>query len=130
MATNNQNLNYNLDSIAQPFNDNISANTYFNNYFVPNAKVSPNVDTAIISYFEEIAYNTAAARALASAVIYTSQAQGIDPMVTLKEFTQLPKGELNTYLVMFLNMQRKGTSYLGLTNQPSTNPYVNRTIVP
>ena len=130
MTTNNQNLNYNLDPISQSTNDNTTANTYFNNYFLPNARVSPNVDTAIISYFEGISYNTASAKALASAVIYTSQAQGIDPMVTLKEFTQLPEGELNAYLVMFLNMQRKGTSYLGLTNQPSTNGYVNRTILP
>lgn len=130
MTTNNQNLNYNLDPISQSTNDNTTANTYFNNYFLPNARVSPNVDTAIISYFEGISYNTASAKALASAVIYTSQAQGIDPMVTLKEFTQLPKAELNAYLVMFLNMQRKGTSYLGLTNQPSTNAYVNRTILP
>ena len=130
MTTNNQNLNYNLDPISQSTNDNTTANTYFNNYFLPNARVSPNVDTAIISYFEGISYNTASAKALASAVIYTSQAQGIDPMVTLKEFTQLPEAELNAYLVMFLNMQRKGTSYLGLTNQPSTNAYVNRTILP
>lgn len=125
-----QNLEYNIDPINVPVNDNVSSTTYFNNYFGVDAKVSPNVDTAIISYFEEISYNRESAKALASAVIYTSISQGVDPMVTLQEFTKLPKGDLNSYLVMFLNIQRKGTSYLGITNQPTANKYVNRAILP
>jgi len=92
--------------------------------------VSSNVDAAILSYFESVSFNSEAAKALASAVIYTSKSQGVNPMQTLQEFTKLPKGELNAYLVMFLNMQRKGTSYLGITNQPITNKYINRSILP
>ena len=125
----NQNITSNLDPIDMGVNDNTTPNTYFNNYFGPTVNVSPNVDSAIISYFEEISYNRESAKALASAVIFTSREQGVDPMVTLREFTKLPKGELNSYLVMFLNMQRKGTSYLGITNQPSVNKYVNRSII-
>lgn len=130
MATNQQNLQYNVSGINQQVNDNSSAPQYFNNYFNQVITVSPNVDAAILAYFEEVADNKDAAKALASAVIYTSKTQGVDPMATLSEFAQLPKGELNAYLVMFLNLQRKGTSYLGITNQPITNKYVNRSILP
>jgi hypothetical protein len=119
----------NLNAVDLSVNDNTNPNTYFNNYFGPNVKVSPNVDAAILSYFEEVTYNKEAAKALAAAVIYTSTQQGINPMESLKEFTKLPKGELNAYLVMFLNMNRKGTSYLGITNQPIANKYVSRAII-
>jgi hypothetical protein len=121
--------NTNLNPVNLAVNDNTNPNVYFNNYFGPNVRVSPDVDTAILSYFEEIAFNREAAKALASAVIFTSVQQNVDPMETLREFTKLPKGQLNAYLVMFLNMQRKGTSYLGITNQPIANKYINRSIL-
>lgn len=111
-------------------NGNTNPNKYFNNYFGPTFKVSPNVDAAVLSYFEEVCDNKAAAELLASAVMYTSYTQKINPMQTLTEFTKLPKGELNNYLTMFLNLQRVGTSYLGISNQPITNKYINRAILP
>ena len=104
------------------------ANRYFNNFFEIPVEVSSNVDAAIIAYFEQISDNKESARALASAVIYTSVKQGLNPMETLKEFQQLPKGELDAYTAMFLNFERKGTSYLGISNQPEINKYVQRSI--
>ena len=127
--TTERNLNYNLDAINVETNDNVKGKSYFNNYFTPNVNVSPNIDASILAYFEELSYNKESAKALASAVIYTAKSQGIEPMQALTEFTKLPKGQLNAYLVYFLNIQRKGTSYLGITNQPITNKYVNRTII-
>ena len=127
--TTERNLNYNLDAINVETNDNVKGPSYFNNYFTPNVNVSPNVDASILAYFEELSYNKESARALASAVIYTAKSQGVDPMQALTEFTKLPKGQLNAYLVYFLNLQRKGTSLLGITNQPITNKYVSRTIL-
>jgi hypothetical protein len=121
--------NFNLGSIDLTVNDNVDPTKYFNNYFEKELKISPNVDAAIIAYFETVCDNKEAAKALASAVIYTSQTQRINPMQTLKEFAALPAGQLNSYLVMFLNMQRKGTSYLGITNAPVTNKYVTRAIL-
>jgi hypothetical protein len=105
-------------------------NKFFNNFFEIPIEVSSNVDTAIISYFEQIADNKEAAKALASAVIYTSYKQGLNPMETLAEFQKLPKGELDAYTAMFLNFERKGTSYLGLTNSPVINKYIQRSILP
>lgn len=104
---------------------------YFNNFFNQSFSVSPNVDDAIISFFEKVTSgNKEAARILASAVIFTSLAQKIDPMATLQQFTTLSSGELNAYLTMFLNLNRVGTSYLGISNQPITSKYVARTILP
>lgn len=104
------------------------ADKYFNNFFEIPVEVSSNVDAAIVAYFEQIADNKEAARALASAVIYTSVKQGLNPMETLKEFQKLPDGELDAYTAMFLNFERKGTSYLGISNQPQINKYVQRSI--
>ena len=38
--------------------------------------------------------------------------------------------ELDAYLTMFLNINRVGTSLLGLSNSPQTSPYVTRAILP
>lgn len=105
------------------------ASKYFNNFFDVPAEVSSNVDASIIAYFENITDNKEAARALASAVIYTSAKQGADPMTTLKEFQKLPPGELDAYTTVFLNLARVGTSYLGVTTQPVMNKYIKRTIL-
>lgn len=105
-------------------------NNYFNNFFDIPVQFSTNINSAVIAYFEQIADNKESAKALASAVIYTSLKQGIDPMSTLDEFKKMPVSELNDYLVMFLNLERKGTSYLGVVNAPKINQYIERTILP
>ena len=48
----------NLGAVDQSVNDNTDPNRYFNNYFDPTFTVSPNVDAATLSYFEEVAFNT------------------------------------------------------------------------
>lgn len=126
----NQSINYNLDAIKLTTNASTSATTYFNNYFLPTFTVAPNVDAAVISYFESVTENKESAKVLASAVIYTAHTQGIDPMSILGQFTNLPTGELTQYLTMFLNMQRVGTSFLGLSTQPLANKYVSRAVLP
>lgn len=128
MALDNQ--GYNVKPINTTVNDNTDPNKYFNNYFSPTFQVNSNIDAAVLSYFENVCSNKNAAEILASAVIYTSYTQQVNPMDTLAEFTKLPKGDLNAYLTMFLNLQRVGTSYLGITNRPVTNKYINRAILP
>ena len=120
----------NLDQIN--LNDLVEKNVdkYFNNFFEIPVEVSSNVDAAIIAYFENIADNKESARQLASAVIYTSVKQGINPMETLSEFTKLDPGEADAYTTLFLNFDRVGTSYLGLKTSPTINKYVQRSILP
>jgi hypothetical protein len=120
----------NIQSPSFQVNDNSSAKQYFNNYFTPEYDISPNANDAIVSFFERVADNKTSAQALASAVIYTSLSQNIDPMVTLKEFAKLPKGTLNEYTALFLNLNRIGSSLLGVSIAPRINPYVTRAILP
>lgn len=104
--------------------------TFFNNYYLPAITVSQNVDDAILGFFQRISDTKESARALAGAVIMTSVSQGVDPMEILKKFASMKPGDLNNYLVMFLNLNRVGTSYLGINNAPKTSKYVARMIRP
>jgi hypothetical protein len=121
--TNLTGINTNAISPANP-------DKFFNNFFDFPIEVSTNVDAAIVAHFEQIADSKEGARALASAVIYTAIKQGVDPMAALDEFKKIPPGELDVYTALFLNFERKGTSFLGLTNQPAQNKYVTRAILP
>jgi hypothetical protein len=103
---------------------------YFNNIFLRPATVTNNQDAAIIGFFEKQTNgNKLAAQVLASAVIYTALAQNTDPMDIISQLANLPNGQLNSYLTMFLNLNRVGTSYLGINNQPITNKYIKRAIM-
>lgn len=123
MATINNIGNIDVNSL-------IDTESFFNNTFRPPITVSQNIDDAIIGYFQQIADSREAARNMAAAVILTSVSQGIDPMETLREFAKLDRGQLNQYAAMFLNMNRIGTSYLGITNQPQAGKYIKRLIKP
>jgi hypothetical protein len=111
-------------------NSEASTQNFFNNTNLPPTTVSQNIDDAVIGYFQQVAENKESAKSLAAAVILTSISQGIDPMETLEEFSRMGKEKLNSYLTMFLNLNRVGTSYLGLSNRPATNKYVARMILP
>ena len=118
----------NLERVDLDFISEQDTQKYFNNFFEVPTEVSSNVDAALISYFETITVNKESARALASAVIYTSKKQGIDPMVTLDNFKRLPPGNLDEYTAAFLNLERVGTSFIGIRVSPVINKYVQRLI--
>jgi hypothetical protein len=108
-----------------------SGQNYFNNFFINGATVSTDQNDALVGYFQDQTNgNTAAAQVLASAVIATAVAQGVNPMEVLQQFTSLPRGQLNLFLATFLNLNRVGTSYLGVNNQPIVNKYIQRAILP
>jgi hypothetical protein len=107
-----------------------STQAFFNNLNLPPISVSQNVDDAIIGYFQQITETKEAARALAGAVILTAASQGVDPMETLQEFAKMDAGKLNSYTTMFLNLNRVGTSYLGINNSPTAPKYVAHMIRP
>ena len=110
-------------------NDFSSTSQFFNNFFTSDYNITPDANDAIVSYFQTITDNAESAQALAASVIYTSLMQGIDPMATLQQFSQLPKGTLNEYVALFLNLNRIGSSLLGVSVAPNVNPYVKRTIL-
>jgi hypothetical protein len=102
---------------------------YFNNYYTPKIEISENINDAILSFFEQQTGNKESAKLLVQAVVDTAQAQREDPMVVLTTFQKMPPGELNAFLVLYLNLSRVNTSYLGVRNQGTSNPYVTRLIV-
>jgi len=120
----------NLKKITINAIDPPDADKFFNNYFDIPIEVSSNIDSAVIAHFETIAEDKEAAKALASAVIYTAKKQGIDPMVVLDEFKKVLPGNLNNYTALFLNYERKGSSLLGVRTQPVQNKYITRAILP
>ena len=103
---------------------------FFTNYFTPSFTVSQNVDDTILSFFEKITENKESAKVLASSVIYTSLARDIDPMEILAKFQSMKDDELNSYVTVFLNINRVGTSYLGINGAPKVGKYVQRMIRP
>ena len=105
------------------------ARKYFNNFYSGPFNISAGANDAIVSFFESNVSNKTAAQNLAAAVMYTAQAQGIDPLVVLSEFEKLPKNQLNSYLVAFLNINRAPTSVIGLKDSTKTSPYITRTIL-
>ncbi len=121
----------NLDPVNLSAVDPPPANVtnYFNNFFSRDINVGTNVSDAVIAFFDDYTGNRASAQILATSVILTSLAQNINPMSTLAELKKVGKGELNSYLAVFLNLNRIGTSLLGLTNQPRTSTYIRRSIL-
>lgn len=103
---------------------------FFNNYFQPNFPVGQNVNTVILAQFEKITQNTESAKVLASSVIYTAMSQKIDPMTVLDRIRSMTNEESAAYLGLFLNLNRVGTSYLGLHGAPQRSKYVERMIRP
>lgn len=102
---------------------------FFNNYFNSTITISSAKDDAVVSYFETVTKNKQSALALASAVIYTSSALGIDVMNVLDEFKKLDQGVMNEFLCRLLNLNRVGTSLLGVKSKRPGNKYVSRTII-
>ena len=102
---------------------------YFNNFFSIKFDVSSNTNDAIVSFFEQYTDNKITAKNLAAAVMYTALAQNLNPLAVLSEFQNLPKGELNNYLIAFLNVSRVPTSVIGVKDSKKTSVYVARTIL-
>ena len=105
-----------------------NARKYFNNFYSKTFSAGP-ADDAIVAFFEKYTQNKTAAKNLAAVVLYTAQAQDLDPMMVLSEFQKLPAGELNNYLAAFLNANRAPTSTIGIKRTNNTNPLVSRTVL-
>jgi hypothetical protein len=104
-------------------------NKYFNNFYSIKFDISANSNDAILAFFEQYTDNKLTAKNLAAAVMYTALAQNLNPLTVLSEFQNLPKGELNNYLIAFLNVSRAPTSILGIKDSKRTSVYVARTIL-
>jgi hypothetical protein len=122
---------FNTSIVDLSSNKTTTAGKYFNNYFVAPSTVSADINDAVIAFFEKQTNgNKQSAAILASTIIYTALAQGTNPMSIIAQFQTLSPGELNLYLAMFLNLNRVGTSLVGVNNQPTQNKYITRAVLP
>ena len=101
---------------------------YFNNFFQGDFSIG-RANDVIVAYFEQYTGNKNSGHALAATVMYTAQAQNIDPMAVFNEFKKLTPGELNSYLAAFLNFNRVQTSTIGIKTTTTTSPLISRTIL-
>ena len=107
-----------------------SAKDFFNNYMQPGFTVSSAINDIVIGHFEKIAESREAAEIMASAVIYTSLAQNVDPLAIIEKMNGMEEPDVAAYVNMFLNLNRVGSSYLGFHSAPTYKKYVKRTINP
>jgi hypothetical protein len=76
-----------------PPNNNVNSTTeYFNNYFTERFTTSPNINDAIVGYFQSVTGDVDSGKALAATVIYTALSQGLEPMALVDEFKKLKAG--------------------------------------
>jgi len=120
----------NLRKTSIPSRLDDSATVFFNNYLQPGFTVSSQINDTIIAHFEKITDNRASAEIMASAVIYTSLAQRIDPLSIIDKMKTMEQDDVSAYITMFLNLNRVGSSYLGTHKSPNINKYVKRGISP
>ena len=120
----------NLTTVDYSNNQTTPSQVYFNNYSLGTLDISSNQNDAVTAYFQRITNgNRESAQILASTVIYTAISQNMDPMSIVQQFQAVPAGELTLYLAMFLNLNRVGTSLVGLNNQPVVNKSITRAIL-
>ena len=102
---------------------------YFNNFFARDFSIGAANDV-ITAYFEKYTGSATNGKMLAATVIYTAQAQNLDPMAVLAEFQKLTPGQIDNYLAAFLNLNRIPTSTIGIKKNVSTSPFIKRSILP
>ena len=104
--------------------------SYYDTFFKNGLNTSSNVNDAFIGYFQSVTGDRDSGITLAGSVLYVALSTGVQPMTLLDEFRKLEPGELNSYMATVLNINRKGTSLLGITNTPKPNQYITRAILP
>jgi hypothetical protein len=110
-------------------NNQTDTQQYFNNFFARDFSIGAANDV-INAYFEKYTGSSKNGKMLAATVLYTAQAQGIDPMAILAEFQKLNKNQIDNYLAAFLNLNRVATSTIGIKKTQQTSIYISRSILP
>lgn len=103
---------------------------YFNTGFTAKSNTSSNINDALVGFFEEWTGSAESGLLLAGTILYAAQGQNINPMDLLIQFKELDNKQLHAYLTLFLNLNRVGTSLLGISNSPQVNKYIERVILP
>ena len=104
---------------------------YFDNATVPKGIVNQGTWDALVGFFEQRnGGDPSMAQTMATALINTAKIQNLDVNEILDGLNRYKGFEVDTYLALILNSTRIPTSMLGVTNQPTTNKFVARTVKP
>jgi hypothetical protein len=104
---------------------------YFDNASLPKGMVNQGTWDALVGFFEERNNgDVSTAQVMATALINTAKIQQLDINEVLDSLKRFKGFEVDTYLALILNSTRIPTSMLGVTNQPTTNKFVARTVKP
>lgn len=107
----------------------LDTNQYFTNLYTIDLSIGPDINDALVAFFQEYTGNKIAGQNLAGTVLYTAKAQNLNPMQVLDNFQKLSKDQMNSYLLAFLNSTRVPTSALGIKTTSSTSSFIKRTIL-
>jgi hypothetical protein len=113
-----------------PFEKGNPTDNYFNNITTIPRGTSSDKNNALVSFFEKWTGSVEGGQALTATVLYTAENQNIDPMDVINQMMKLDKKQLNSYLTLFLNLNRIGTSLLAIGNTPDVDKYIIRAILP
>jgi hypothetical protein len=104
---------------------------YFDNATLPKGIVNQGTWDALVGFFEDRNKgDVATAQVMATALINSAKIQNLNINEILDSLKRYQSFEVDTYLALILNSTRVPTSMLGVTNQPTTNKFVARTVKP
>lgn len=118
------NLNKSADQTTDYFN---TLSNTSNSY-----STSSNSNDMLVAYCQEWTGSSNSGTLLASIILSIAENQNISVNDILQQLITLNKDKdsINSYITILLNLNRVGTSLLGISNIPYTNSYVQRLILP
>jgi hypothetical protein len=90
---------------------------------------SSNKNDALVAFLHNWRGSKLAGDITAANILSIAESQNIDPISIIDEIMKLDASQLNAHLTIFLNLNRVGTSLLGISNTPTTNKYISRAIL-
>jgi hypothetical protein len=104
---------------------------FFNGYFNQTITMNQDVYNQVYSFFVSKTTSASAAQQLTQTVMILTYNNKLDPLQVIADFSKAAStSELKNLLITFFNSLRGPTSKIGFGNQPSTNQWVQRNILP
>ncbi len=121
---------YNNIPIIKNISSSNSTQVALANFYEGGLPVNAAAYDAMKGYFESRGFSIESAEIIASVMFYQADIDGYNPFDVLDNLKGLNEVELNLLVTEILNFNRFKTSFLGLTATYSTQPEVQREILP
>ncbi len=121
---------YNNIPILKTITSSNSTQVALENFYEGGLPVNVAAYDAMRGYFESRGFSSQSADVIAAIMFYQADIDGYNPFSVLDNLKGLNEIELNLLVTEILNFNRFKTSFLGLTATYSTQPEVQREILP